>query len=62
MFIESMFAIGGLITSMALVVKAAMDQTVQSFYEDNMAALKARIYRKPQHKTSTIRFKNNFSN
>ena len=39
MFIESMFAIG-LITSMALVVKAAMDQTVQSFYVENMATLK----------------------
>ena len=39
MFLESIFAIG-LVGSMALLVIAAMEEIVQAFYEENMAALK----------------------
>lgn len=37
-----MFPIG-LVASMALVVIAVMEQTVQGFYADNMAAIKSYI-------------------
>jgi hypothetical protein len=36
MYFESIFAMG-LVASMGLVVIAAMEQTVQSFYAENMA-------------------------
>jgi hypothetical protein len=42
MYIESMFAIV-LVGSMALLVIAAMQKTVQAFYVENMEALKHKL-------------------